>query len=98
MPLVNGRILGQRISRMKLERHVEALDLRPERPVGLQVVINAGGAVAELAEAVHKRAAKSEFTYAPFELPRRKIGALHRQRSKAAEAAGPPSNLFGEKV
>src|ERR1700733_3219511 len=81
---------------MQIERHVEPLRRRPERPVLRQVVIDRRVGVADLREAVHQRAAETQLFHAALKLARRDLGILHRQRGKALKAIGPLGDLLGE--
>ena len=96
MALIDLGVARQRIARMQIERHVEPLDRRPERPVLRQVVIDRGLRVADLRKAVDQRAAKAELLDAAFEFARRAVGVLHRQRGEALKAVRPLAHLFGE--
>src|SRR5207302_5074489 len=53
---------------------------------------------ANLGEAVYHEAVKSELLHAPFQLARRSLGILHRQRREATEACGMAPDMLGEYV
>ena len=96
MAFIDLGVARQRIARVQIERHVEPLDRRPERPVLRQIVIDGGVGVADLREAVDQRAAEAELLDAALEFARRDLGILHRQRGKALETVRPLGHLFGE--
>src|ERR1700680_4006705 len=77
--VVYGGIFWKRISWMKIERHVQPFDLCPKRQISLEVIVDAGVAVGDLAEAVHERAAEPQFAHTPFELAGREVRGLHLQ-------------------
>ena len=76
----------------------DPLDLRPERPELLAIVIKGVIGTGELAETVDQRAAESERIDATIELARGSFRILHRQRRKPLEAIRPPCDLLGEKI
>src|SRR5690348_13159638 len=94
--LVYLAVARQRIARMQIERHIEPLDRRPERPILRQVVMDNFVCIAGLREAVDQRSAETKLLDATLELPRRAIGILHRQRGQSLKSIGPLGHLFGE--
>ena len=90
MAVVDLRVARQRIARMQIERHVEPLHRRPERPVLRQVVIDRGVVVVDLRKAVDQRAAETEFLHAALELAgraRRDPASPARQGPESGPAA-----------
>ena len=98
MTFVDFRVTWQRIARMQIKRHVQALHRRPERPELRQVVIDRCVGVINLRKTVDQRAPKTKLLHAAFEFSRRPGGVLHRQRGQALKAVWPPAHLFGEIV
>ena len=95
---IDAGIGFERIARVQIERHVELLHHRPERPVLRQVVVDDGVGIADLREAVDQHALEAEVAHAAVKLADRQIGILHRQGGEALEAAGPLLDLAREIV
>ena len=79
---IETRVARQRAARMQIERHVEPLDRRPERPVLRQVVVDRVVGIADLREAVDQRALEAE-------LLDRALKLFDRARRGPASAARP---------
>src|SRR5262249_7080763 len=69
MTLVYFAIAWQRIARVQIERHIEPLHRRPERPISRQIVID--NVFAVLRETVDQRATKAKLLHTALELARR---------------------------
>src|SRR5882672_2945735 len=61
--LIDAGVLRQGIARMQIERHVEPLDLRPERPILRQVIIEQRIRIGALREAVGEHTDKTQFLH-----------------------------------
>ncbi len=83
---------------MQIEWHVQPLELRPERPILRQVVIEKRIRIGALREAVGEDADKAELLHASDELTDGELRILQRQRRQPLKALRALGNLFGQHV
>jgi hypothetical protein len=83
---------------MQIERHVEALDRPPERPVLRQVVVDGLVGSRDLRIAVDQRALEAELLDRALELRNRGVRILHRQRRNADKPIRPLCHLLRENI
>ena len=98
VPVIDARVLGKRIARMQIERHVKLRELGPEPIVARVVEIYRCVGVFRLTESVHQRATKAQLLHCPLDLTRGFVRVLHGERGEPLKALGVFGNLRGDVV